>query len=85
MPDDFTEKELQTGMWWRHLVAGGLAGGLAGGSAGRWVGPWVWPVIRPVIGGGQVLVVGGGGRVVVVRGCWLGGFRGLPLALFMKL
>ena len=26
VPDDFTEQELQTGMWWRHLVAGGAAG-----------------------------------------------------------
>ena len=29
VPDDFTEKELQTGMWWRHLVAGGLAGAVS--------------------------------------------------------
>ena len=26
VPDDFTEQELKTGMWWRHLVAGGAAG-----------------------------------------------------------
>ncbi|KAI0218393.1 Calcium-binding mitochondrial carrier protein SCaMC-1-A [Lamellibrachia satsuma] len=26
VPDDFTEQELQTGMWWRHLLAGGAAG-----------------------------------------------------------
>ncbi|OQV11936.1 Calcium-binding mitochondrial carrier protein SCaMC-2 [Hypsibius exemplaris] len=26
VPDDFTEKEMVTGMWWRHLVAGGIAG-----------------------------------------------------------
>ncbi|CAH1786844.1 unnamed protein product [Owenia fusiformis] len=26
VPDDFTETELKTGMWWRHLVAGGAAG-----------------------------------------------------------
>ena len=25
-PPEFTEKERKTGMWWRHLVAGGLAG-----------------------------------------------------------
>lgn len=29
VPDDFTEKELQTGMWWRHLVAGGAAGAVS--------------------------------------------------------
>ena len=26
VPDDFTEEEKKTGMWWRQLVAGGLAG-----------------------------------------------------------
>ena len=26
VPDDFTEEELITGMWWRHLVAGAAAG-----------------------------------------------------------
>ena len=26
VPDDFTEDELKTGMWWRHLVAGAAAG-----------------------------------------------------------
>ena len=26
VPDDFTEEEKLTGMWWRQLVAGGLAG-----------------------------------------------------------
>ncbi|XP_076455316.1 calcium-binding mitochondrial carrier protein SCaMC-2-like isoform X2 [Babylonia areolata] len=29
VPDDFTETELQTGMWWRHLVAGGGAGAVS--------------------------------------------------------
>jgi len=29
VPDDFTEKELMTGMWWRHLVAGGVAGAVS--------------------------------------------------------
>ena len=29
MPDDFTETELKTGMWWRHLVAGGAAGAVS--------------------------------------------------------
>jgi solute carrier family 25 phosphate transporter 23/24/25/41 len=29
VPDDFTETELQSGMWWRHLVAGGAAGGVS--------------------------------------------------------
>lgn len=29
VPDDFTEKEMQTGMWWRHLVAGGIAGAVS--------------------------------------------------------
>ncbi|CAL1286559.1 unnamed protein product [Larinioides sclopetarius] len=26
---DFTKKEMQTGMWWRHLVAGAIAGGVS--------------------------------------------------------
>lgn len=26
MPDEFTAEEKKTGMWWRHLVAGGGAG-----------------------------------------------------------
>ncbi|XP_055331790.1 calcium-binding mitochondrial carrier protein SCaMC-3-like isoform X2 [Paramacrobiotus metropolitanus] len=26
VPTDFTKKEMVTGMWWRHLVAGGVAG-----------------------------------------------------------
>ncbi|KAL1130729.1 hypothetical protein AAG570_011970 [Ranatra chinensis] len=29
VPDDFTQKEMQTGMWWRHLVAGGIAGAVS--------------------------------------------------------
>ncbi|XP_005111405.1 calcium-binding mitochondrial carrier protein SCaMC-2-B isoform X2 [Aplysia californica] len=29
VPDDFTETELKTGMWWRHLVAGGAAGAVS--------------------------------------------------------
>ena len=29
VPDDFTENELKTGMWWRHLVAGGGAGAVS--------------------------------------------------------
>lgn len=29
VPDDFTESEMKTGMWWRHLVAGGAAGGVS--------------------------------------------------------
>ncbi|OWF41122.1 calcium-binding mitochondrial carrier protein SCaMC-2-like [Mizuhopecten yessoensis] len=29
VPDDFTEKEMKTGMWWRHLVAGGAAGAVS--------------------------------------------------------
>ncbi|GAB1602492.1 calcium-binding mitochondrial carrier protein SCaMC-2-like [Argonauta hians] len=29
VPDDFTEKELQSGMWWRYLVAGGTAGAVS--------------------------------------------------------
>ena len=29
IPDDFTEKEMQTGMWWRHLVSGGIAGAVS--------------------------------------------------------
>lgn len=26
VPDEFTAEEKKTGMWWRHLVAGGGAG-----------------------------------------------------------
>lgn len=29
VPDDFTDTELQTGMWWRHLVAGAAAGAVS--------------------------------------------------------
>ncbi|ODM94008.1 Calcium-binding mitochondrial carrier protein SCaMC-2 [Orchesella cincta] len=29
VPDDFTVQEMQTGMWWRHLVAGGFAGAVS--------------------------------------------------------
>ncbi|KAK7867010.1 hypothetical protein R5R35_006873 [Gryllus longicercus] len=29
VPDDFTQKEMTTGMWWRHLVAGGVAGAVS--------------------------------------------------------
>ncbi|XP_034027095.1 calcium-binding mitochondrial carrier protein SCaMC-2-A [Thalassophryne amazonica] len=29
VPDDFTEEEKLTGMWWRHLVAGGGAGAVS--------------------------------------------------------
>ena len=29
MPDDFTEGEMMSGMWWRHLVAGGVAGAVS--------------------------------------------------------
>ena len=29
MPDEFTAEEKQTGMWWRHLVAGGGAGAVS--------------------------------------------------------
>ena len=29
MPDDFTEEELKTGMWWRHLLSGGAAGAVS--------------------------------------------------------
>ena len=29
IPDDFSEEEIVTGMWWRHLVAGGVAGGVS--------------------------------------------------------
>ena len=29
VPDDFSDQELITGMWWRHLVAGGVAGGVS--------------------------------------------------------
>ncbi|KAH0535851.1 calcium-binding mitochondrial carrier protein SCaMC-2 isoform X1 [Cotesia glomerata] len=29
VPDDFTSNEMITGMWWRHLLAGGLAGAVS--------------------------------------------------------
>lgn len=29
VPDDFSQKEMITGMWWRHLVAGGVAGAVS--------------------------------------------------------
>ncbi|CAO1412518.1 unnamed protein product [Diamesa tonsa] len=29
VPDDFTQKEMQSGMWWRHLAAGGFAGAVS--------------------------------------------------------
>lgn len=29
MPDEFTAEEKTTGMWWRHLVAGGGAGAVS--------------------------------------------------------
>ncbi|RWS10028.1 calcium-binding mitochondrial carrier protein SCaMC-2-like protein [Dinothrombium tinctorium] len=29
VPDDFSETELDTGMWWRHLLAGGVAGAVS--------------------------------------------------------
>lgn len=29
VPDDFTQSEMQTGKWWRHLAAGGFAGAIS--------------------------------------------------------
>ncbi|XP_055378698.1 calcium-binding mitochondrial carrier protein SCaMC-3 isoform X2 [Condylostylus longicornis] len=29
VPDDFTQSEMQSGMWWRHLAAGGIAGAVS--------------------------------------------------------
>lgn len=29
VPDDFTPSEMQTGKWWRHLAAGGIAGAVS--------------------------------------------------------
>lgn len=29
VPDDFTPNEMQTGKWWRHLAAGGIAGAVS--------------------------------------------------------
>lgn len=29
IPDDFTQAEMKTGMWWRHLVSGGVAGAVS--------------------------------------------------------
>ena len=28
-PPEFTKKEKKSGMWWRHLVAGGIAGAVS--------------------------------------------------------
>ena len=29
MPVDFSETEMKTGMWWRHMLAGGVAGAVS--------------------------------------------------------
>lgn len=29
VPPEFTKKEKKSGMWWRHLVAGGMAGAVS--------------------------------------------------------
>lgn len=29
MPVDFSETEIKTGMWWRHMLAGGVAGAVS--------------------------------------------------------
>ena len=29
VPDDFSEQDMISGMWWRHLVAGGVAGAVS--------------------------------------------------------
>ena len=29
VPDDFTEAELSLGIWWKHLLAGGVAGAVS--------------------------------------------------------
>ena len=29
MPVDFSENEIRSGMWWRHLIAGGVAGAVS--------------------------------------------------------
>lgn len=29
VPDDFTNIEMVSGMWWRHLLAGGVAGAVS--------------------------------------------------------
>lgn len=29
VPDDFTNSEMVSGMWWRHLLAGGVAGAVS--------------------------------------------------------
>ena len=29
VPDDFSAAELQQGLWWRHLLAGGVAGAVS--------------------------------------------------------
>lgn len=29
VPDDFTNSEMISGMWWRHLLSGGIAGAVS--------------------------------------------------------
>lgn len=29
VPDDFTNSEMVSGMWWRHLLSGGIAGAVS--------------------------------------------------------
>lgn len=29
VPEDFTTSEMVSGMWWRHLVSGGVAGAVS--------------------------------------------------------
>ena len=29
VPDDYSDQDMVTGMWWRHLVAGGVAGAVS--------------------------------------------------------
>lgn len=29
VPDGFTQNEMQSGMWWRHLAGGGIAGAVS--------------------------------------------------------
>lgn len=29
VPEDFTKGEIKSGLWWRHLLAGGIAGGVS--------------------------------------------------------
>ena len=74
VPDEFSEEEKVTGMWWRQLVAGGGAGaGEGGGEGGRGesvVGGGGQRQVRKegMVGRGESVVGGRGTKVSEERG-----------------